>query len=107
MVFVLFLNNPVVAKDKSETQVSSLGELVTMFDSSSCKECHEQIYAQWEKSHHARPLMGLNDQIFIAGYLKRGPLAVKPGENAAKSNFPCFKCHFPQIKYATDAVAAE
>jgi len=107
IVFALFLDNSAVAKDKSEAQVNSLAELVKMFDSSSCKECHEKIYEQWEKSHHARPLMGLNDQIFITGYLKKGPLAVKPGEKATKKNFPCFKCHFPQIKYATDAVAAE
>ena len=105
---LVFVNDQHVAAEvQLEKQVSSLGELVTMFDSSSCKECHEQIYTQWEKSHHARPLMGLNDQIFIAGYLKKGPLAVKPGERATKSNFPCFKCHFPQIKYGTDAVAAE
>jgi hypothetical protein len=51
--------------------------------------------------------MGLNDQVFITGYLKKGPLAVKPGLKATKENFPCFKCHFPQIEYATDAVAAE
>ena len=107
MFLTFFLDNPAVAKDKSEAQVNSLAELVKMFDSSSCKECHEKIYEQWEKSHHARPLMGLNDQIFITGYLKKGPLAVKPGEKATKKNFPCFKCHFPQIKYATDVVAAE
>jgi Cytochrome c554 and c-prime len=107
MVLTLFLNDQAVAKDKSETQVNSLAGLVKMFDSSSCKECHEKIYEQWEKSHHARPLMGLNDQIFMTGYLKKGPLAVKPGEKATKKNFPCFKCHFPQIEYATDAVAAE
>ena len=88
-------------------QVSTLNELITRFDGSSCKECHEQIYTQWEKSHHARPLMGLDDQIFMTGYLKRGPLAVKPGEKATRKNFPCFKCHLPQIEYATDAVAAE
>jgi hypothetical protein len=108
MVLTLFLDHHLaVAKDRSETQINSLAELVKMFDSSSCKECHEKIYEQWEKSHHARPLMGLNDQMFITGYLKKGPLAVKPGEKATKKNFPCFKCHFPQIKYATDAVAAE
>jgi hypothetical protein len=107
MTLVLFLDNPALAKGEPEVQVNSLAELVKMFDSSSCKECHEKIYEQWEKSHHARPLMGLNDQIFIKGYLVRGPLAVKPGEKATKDNFPCFKCHFPQIKYATDPVAAE
>lgn len=107
ITLVLFLDNTALAKSESEVQVNSLAELVKMFDSSSCKECHEKIYEQWEKSHHARPLMGLNDQIFIKGYLVRGPLAVKPGERATKDNFPCFKCHFPQIKYATDLVAAE
>jgi hypothetical protein len=107
MTLVLFLDNPALAKGEPEVQVNSLAELVKMFDSSSCKECHKKIYEQWEKSHHARPLMGLNDQIFIKGYLVRGPLAVKPGEKATKYNFPCFKCHFPQIKYATDLVAAE
>ena len=107
MTLVLFLDNTALAKGKSEALVNSLAELVKMFDSSSCKECHEKIYEQWEKSHHARPLMGLNDQIFITGYLKRGPLAIKPGERAPRENFPCCKCHFPQIKYATDLVATE
>jgi hypothetical protein len=107
ITLVLFLDNTALAKGESEVQVNSLAELLKMLDSSSCKECHEKIYEQWEKSHHARPLMGLNDQIFIKGYLVRGPLAVKPGERATRANFPCFKCHFPQIEYATDAVAAE
>jgi hypothetical protein len=107
ITLVLFLDNTALAKGESEVQVNSLAELVKMFDSSSCKECHEKIYEQWEKSQHARPLMGLNDQIFIKGYLVKGPLAVKPGERATRANFPCFKCHFPQIEYATDAVAAE
>jgi hypothetical protein len=102
---VLFADS--VAHSDDPSQVSTLKELITRFDVSSCKECHEQIYTQWEKSHHARPLMGLDDQIFMTSYLKRGPLAVKPGEKATRKNFPCFKCHLPQIEYATDAVAAE
>jgi hypothetical protein len=89
------------------TRASTLPELIAMFDSSSCKECHEKIYEQWEKSHHARPLMGMDDWIFMASYLKRGPLAIKEGQKATKANFPCFKCHLPQIKHATDAVAVE
>lgn len=104
---VLFCNNLVMADGPRVDGVDSLSGLIRMFDSSSCKECHEKIYEQWEKSHHARPLMGLNDQIFITGYLRHGPLAVQPGEKATKKNFPCFKCHLPQIKHATDAVAAE
>jgi len=88
-------------------QAATLSQLITLFDSSSCKECHEKIYEQWEKSHHARPLMGLDDEIFMTKYLKNGVLAVKPGEKGTKRNFPCFKCHLPQFKYATEEVAAE
>ncbi|MBI5248724.1 MAG: cytochrome C [Desulfomonile tiedjei] len=104
-VSLLFIGS--FAHGETPTQASSVAELIAMFDSSSCRECHEQIYEQWEKSHHARPLMGMDDWIFMASYLKRGPLAIRTGEKATKVNFPCFKCHLPQIKHATDEVAAE
>jgi len=106
-VFALVIIGCTTVSGETASQVSTLGELIKMFDSSSCKECHEKIYEQWEKSHHARSLMGLDEWIFMAPYLKRGPLAVKPGEKGTKANFPCFKCHLPQIKHATDKVAAE
>jgi hypothetical protein len=106
IIFFLFFDG-VTARCDSTEKVSTLNELITLFDSSSCKECHEKIYEQWEKSHHARPLMGLDDEIFMTKYLKNGVLAVKPGEKGTKRNFPCFKCHLPQFKYATDKVAAE
>ncbi len=108
LLAVLFLLTPgTFVYGETPTQASTLAELIAMYDSSSCKECHEQIYEQWEKSHHARPLMGMDDWIFMASYLKRGPLAIKTGQKATKANFPCFKCHLPQIKHATDGVAAE
>ncbi len=106
IIFFLFFDG-VTARCESTEKVSTLNELITLFDSSGCKECHEKIYEQWEKSHHARPLMGLDDEIFMTKYLKNGVLAVKPGEKGTKRNFPCFKCHLPQFKYATDEVAAE
>lgn len=87
--------------------ITSLANLIERYDSTSCRECHEQIYSQWEKSHHARPLMGLKDWIFMSKYLKEGPLAVKSPEQATRANFPCAKCHLPQLNDATDSVAAE
>jgi hypothetical protein len=94
---------------RSETppRVSTLDELVKMFDSSSCKECHEKIYEQWEKSHHSRSLMGIDDQVLLPPLLKRIAKPGVPLEQLVKSDFPCFKCHFPQAKYGTDAVARE
>ena len=88
-------------------QASTVNELIAMFDSSSCRECHEKIYEQWEKSHHARPLMGIDDQMLFTAYLKRAERQGKPADQAVKRDFPCFKCHLPQIKYGTDAVAGE
>jgi hypothetical protein len=88
-------------------KITSLEDLIRRYDSSACKECHAPIYAQWEKSHHARSLMGLDDWIFMSKYLKEGPLAVKSPQKATMANFPCAKCHLPQLFQAGDAVAAE
>jgi nitrate/TMAO reductase-like tetraheme cytochrome c subunit len=100
----------IVFAEKAKT----IDELAKMYDSSNCKSCHAEIYAQWEKSHHARPLMG------VKGGLMLTPLALKKGEKGATafseddpkkmkiSNFPCFKCHLPQaITSAEDSVAVE
>ncbi len=85
-------------------QIGTLDELIQMFDSSSCKECHEKIYKQWEKSHHSRSLMGIDDQMLLTSILKRIAKPGVPPEQLVKNDFPCFKCHFPQAKYATDEV---
>jgi hypothetical protein len=105
LIFLLF--NIAVARADADEKVSTLDELIRKFDSSSCKECHEKIYEQWEKSHHSRSLMGVDDQMLLPPPLKRMAKAGTPPEQLVKSDFPCFKCHFPQAKYATDAVARE
>ena len=80
-----------IVRSESAQQVSTLNELIALFDSSSCKQCHEKIYEQWERSHHARPLMGLDDWIFMAPYLKKGPLAVKPGRKGDQGQLSVFQ----------------
>jgi hypothetical protein len=107
LMIVLFLLNWTPVYGEPPAQVSSLEELIKIFDSSSCKECHEKIYEQWEKSHHSRSLMGIDDQALLPPLLKR---IAKPGialEQPVKRDFPCFKCHLPQARYGTDAVARE
>ena len=104
--FLLLVSQAVVCGEPI-TQASTLDELIKMFDSSSCKECHEKIYEQWEQSHHARPLIGMDDMMLLTQYLKRVARLDRPADQAIKQDFPCFKCHFPQIKYGTDAVAGE
>jgi hypothetical protein len=88
-------------------QATTVDELIAMFDSSGCKECHKKIYEQWAKSHHARPLIGMDDMMLLTQYLKRVNRPDKPADQFIKRDFPCFKCHLPQMKYATDRVAGE
>jgi len=108
MVLILTVCAPLTCKaEDTTTAITSLANLIERYDSSSCKECHQEIYDQWEKSHHARPLVGMNDRVLMAAYLKEGVLAVGPSGKATKANFPCAKCHFPQLNEATDDVAAE
>ena len=51
--------------------------------------------------------MGPGDRILMTAYLKEGVLAIGPSRKATKANFPCAKCHLPQLNEATDDVAAE
>ncbi len=112
ILVLLFIAVPLVAvaADKAKT----IDELAKMYDSSSCKGCHEDIYKQWENSHHARPLMG------VKGGLMLSPIATKKGTEGATAfseddpkkmkikNYPCFKCHLPQaVISAEDSVAVE
>lgn len=104
---VLILLNGTAACAETLPQASTLDELIAMFDSSGCKECHKEIYEQWEKSHHSRSLMGIDDQALLPSVLKRIAKPGVPLEQRVTRDFPCFKCHFPQAKYGSDEVARE
>lgn len=101
LFLALFMGVP--SSNASDRQAQTLQELINRYDTSSCKECHEEIHNQWEKSHHARSIMG----IFMDRYLAKGVLSVQNPKAATKKNFPCFKCHFPQIEHASERVVVE
>ena len=42
LLFVMLFSSGIV-RGETPTQASTLDELIDMFDSSSCKECHEKI----------------------------------------------------------------
>jgi hypothetical protein len=91
-------------------KAKSIDELAGMFDSSQCRECHAQIYEQWERSHHARPLMGNRGGLMLTPLATKGATPFSPGDpkEATIDTFPCFKCHLPQaINHAEDSVAVE
>jgi hypothetical protein len=39
-------------------KAKTIAELAARYDSSSCKECHEEIYEQWANSLHAYSILG-------------------------------------------------
>jgi nitrate/TMAO reductase-like tetraheme cytochrome c subunit len=111
LIFFTIIALPFTA---SAQKAKTIDELAKMYDASGCKSCHADIYAAWEKSHHARPLMG------VKGGLMLTPLALKKGTQGSTAfseddpkkmkiaNFPCFKCHLPQaVTSAEDSVAVE
>lgn len=91
-------------------KAKTIDELAHMFDASRCAECHNEIYSQWQESHHARPLMGIQGILNMTLIAKSGATHFSPEtpEQATIKTYPCFKCHLPQaIDYAEDSVAVE
>jgi hypothetical protein len=106
-VVLLCMAVPVLA---AAEKAKTIDELAAMYDSSRCKDCHADIYAQWEKSHHARSLMGVQDGLMMTPLAKAGATPFSPADpsKATIKTFPCFKCHLPQaVTMAEDSVAAE
>jgi mono/diheme cytochrome c family protein len=89
-------------------KAKTIDELAKMYDSSQCKGCHAEIYGQWEKSHHARPLMGVAGGLMMTPVVKASAFKVNDPKDASLKTFPCFKCHLPQAAAnADDSVAQE
>jgi len=97
--------------DKAKT----VDELAAMYDVSSCKGCHAQIFDEWSKSIHSRSLVGTGstmgamkgmiDPALLKTFTKSG---AKEIQDIKVEHFAfCFKCHLPQIKDATDEVAQQ
>ncbi len=106
LVFLLILAPLSSLAEKAKT----IEELAGMYDSSSCKECHAEIYGQWEKSHHARSLMGVQDGLMMTPLAMKGrtPFSPETPDQATLDTFPCFKCHLPQALVSADnAFAAD
>ena len=109
---LLFLASPVITLAE---QAKTVDELAKMYDVTSCKECHSQIYDEWSKSIHARSLVGtgatmgamkgLIDPSLMKAFTKSGVKEIK--DIKVEHVIECFKCHLPQIKNATDEVAQQ
>jgi hypothetical protein len=98
-------------------KAKTIDELAAMYDSSSCRMCHSEIYEQWEKSLHARSMYGpLNTgrtgatfKTTIENGMKDWPdSGVKKPEDVGIRHLElCTKCHLPQLAEAEESVAKE
>ncbi|HET6922050.1 MAG TPA: multiheme c-type cytochrome ExtKL [Anaeromyxobacteraceae bacterium] len=106
--YLLIAILPAASLAQGARKAKTIDELAAMFDSARCRQCHGEIYGQWEKSHHARPLMGVADGLMMIPLVKSSAFQVKSPKDATLKTFPCFKCHLPQAAaHAEDSVAVE
>jgi cytochrome c-type biogenesis protein CcmH/NrfF len=108
----LLLAGVTAAQEKKATTVD---ELAKMYDVSSCKQCHPKEFGEWEKSIHARSLIGTGRTMatiktaiqdgMMKEWAKSGIKEVK--DIKVEHMLHCLKCHLPQLKDATDAVAQQ
>ena len=94
-------------------EIKTLKELVQRYDATSCKECHPEIYGQWEQSLHAKPLLGPIGRTLATfqGYVNSRDTELKKSREVAPTTRaflkPCVECHLPQMMDASEAVADE
>ncbi|MEO5361216.1 MAG: multiheme c-type cytochrome ExtKL [Nitrospirota bacterium] len=97
-------------------EYGTLKEVIDAYDSSRCKQCHEQIYKDWEKAAHSMPIMGPFNKTLgtLQDYLKqRNPEKgeFKKSNEVTKSMkeymMPCFVCHVPQLREMSEKAAQE
>ncbi len=95
-------------------KATTIAELVAMYDSSGCAECHPEAHEQWARSIHARSIYGTARtaatlRTTVVNGLQEWPFSGVSGPADVKVEhlMGCAKCHLPQLADATDAVAAE
>jgi len=95
-------------------KATTIAELVAMYDSTGCIDCHEEIHNQWSNSAHSRPVYGTGrTAATMRTALENGVLswaysgAKEPEDVEVEHLMGCAKCHLPQLADATDAVAKE
>jgi len=118
LVIVIFVLLPlsVFAQDGTK-KAKTIDELAKMYDSSSCKDCHADIHAEWDKSLHARSIFGVAEvgrtaatfKTTIENGFKDWPASgvKKPEDVGIRHLMVCAKCHLPQLNEAEDSVAQE
>lgn len=113
LILFVFITAP-AAQQAEVKKPKTIDQLAKMYDSSSCKMCHEKIYLEWEKSIHSKSIFGTGRTAatirtaVINGLMEWPESGVKKPEDVqVKHLMICAKCHLPQLSEAADDVAKE
>lgn len=110
---VLIIAGFSVASERQKAK--TIDDLAKMYDVSTCKACHTKIYDEWEKSIHARSLIGTGRTAATIRTMIQDGLMKEQTKSGVKEigdiklehMMTCAKCHLPQLKNATDEVAQQ
>ncbi len=79
--------------------VSNIDDLISMYDSSQCRYCHDDIAPEWEDSSHSKSVM--NPDVIKAV----NSTIAQSAKNESRSTIKkCFSCHAPQVSSASDSL---
>lgn len=113
-IFISLFLLPLTGISEEIKKAKTIDELIKMYDSSSCRSCHEKIYLEWEKSLHSHSIFGTGRtaatlRTTVINGLMEWPYSgvKKPEDVKVKHLMTCMKCHLPQLAEAEDSVAQE
>ena len=114
-ILVLLIAYAQNSADAAELKkAKTIDELAKMYDSTGCKQCHEEVYNEWTQSIHSRSIVGTGrtaatiKTTVAVGLMSWQYSGVKKPEDVQVKHLRiCTKCHLPQLVDATDDVAKE
>ena len=94
-----------VSLQAMDKEANTIDELVSMFDESSCIDCHEEIHNQWSDSWHAQSVVSSLGS--ITSFIENGLKKEWETEVTKGQMLKCLDCHAPVINYASEKLAVE
>ena len=94
-----------VSLQAMDKEADTIDELVSMFDESTCIDCHDEIHDQWSQSWHAQSVVSSLGSIH--NFIEIGIKKEWESEVTKAHLLKCLDCHAPAINYASEKLAVE
>lgn len=102
LLLTLLLGGPALAQG-GPPEANTLAELTTMYGDEACRECHGDVYEEWEASWHSRSVTAATG--ILAKYIRSG-LGEQWKKPLTKAELlKCLYCHAPAVSRASEELA--